>query len=565
MNITSKGPNHIVIFIIILSFCGILSESAIHKNISFAQEIKSQETNPKKRKEDLIKAGKLYYNSRKYKAAIREWEEALLLDPDNKKIKKYIKKAEKKLERQTKRDVKLFSVTAPSKEILDIVSLDDCINIAIENSLSIKIAKKNIKLAEMRIWEARRNLFPKLSAVWEESEGKIQERRYIGKKEYIEGQQTIPLMQGAEAYYVMKQAETNLKVAKEEYAKTKNELVFQVKKSFYALAGAKENLKIQTELKVEVDKILEMVTRQHEAGVAPKLELLNVSSQTSQVRYQAISAEGDEAMAELMLKQAMNIDYKEKIEIMSDLEFKKVDIDFEKVLNAAFLNRPELKINLLAVEYNRYEKDVSKARGWPKLDIMGNWGLAKEEFISEDQGDSPDQRLEQQWYAGFKVGVPFWGSTAEYSLTREQWVPVVSTTRGTEALTNTAKFNLLDKLNYFSDKLTADIGLDRAREELDKIKYDVTAEAREGCFSYEKALILLETSSDKVRYQEKDLELVRLRRGMDEVEDSNVIEGMIKLAQEKYGYMQALVDCHIALASINKAIGVEDYYGKDRD
>lgn len=561
MKVNSKKISSVILSVsLALVICVLVFEPAVLYALVFAQSAEPQGSNPEKSKRYLIKAEKLHYNSRRYEADIDKWEEGLLLDPENRKIKKYIKEDKKKLERQSRRDAKLFSVTSPPGETNDILTLDDCINIAVENSLSLRIAKKNIKLAEMRIWEARRGLFPKISAVWEESEGRVQGKLYTGKKEYVEGQQTIPLLQGVEAYYVMKQAEVNLKVTKEEYTKTKNELVFQVKKGFYALLKAKENLKIQAELEGEVDRILDMVNRQHEANVASKLELLNVSSQASQVKYQLASAEGDESMAELVLKQTMDVDYRERIRIEPSLEFKKVDIDFERVLNAAFLNRPELKVNLLTVEYSKYEKDIAKAKGWPKIDIMGNWGLAKEEFASEDLGTSVDQKLEQQWYAGFKVGVPIWGSTGEYSITKEQWVPVVSAFHGTKAATHTAKFSLLDKLAYFSDKLTAEIGLDRARQDLEKTNHDVTQEARESCFGYEKALILLATAFDKLKYQEKDLEFIKLKRGMDEAQDSNVIESMIKLGQEKFGYVQALTDCHIAVAGINKAIGVEDYF-----
>jgi hypothetical protein len=35
---------------------------------------------------------------------------------------------------------------------------------------------------------------------------------------------------------------------------------------------------------------------------------------------------------------------------------------------------------------------------------------------------------------------------------------------------------------------------------------------------------------------------------------------MIKLFQERFGYVQALADCHTAIASVNKAIGIEDYF-----
>ncbi len=557
------------LFFVIFLFSTIIFGPEIQKNISSAQEVTSQETDKKKLKQDFIKAGRLYYDSKKYDAAIQQWEEALLLDPENKKIKRYIKNAQDKLERQRKKenkDIQLISITAPPEESLNVLTLDECLSIAMKNSIPLQIAKKNMKLAEMRIWESRRNLFPKINILWEEYSGKVQGRYYYGKKEYIDGQHTLPLGQGAETYYVMKQAEINVKVAREEYQKTKNELVLQVKKGFYSLAKAKENLNMQLDLKKEVDRIYDMVRKQFDAGVTSKLEFLNVTSQTDQVRYQLASAEGDKSIAELILKQALNIDYQEKIDVAPKLDFKKIDVEFEKVLRAAFMNRPEVRINSLTVEYNKYEKDITKAKGWPKIDIMGNWGLAKEEYTPEDNRPKqdgttdPDRKLEQEWYGGAKVSMPFWGSTGEFSLTREQWQPVVSAYQGTEAFTKTAKINILDKLNYFSDKLSADIELDRARQEMMKIKQDVTAEARESCFNYEKSLIQLETASSKVKYQETDLELSKVKRSMDEALDSNVIESMIRLAQEKFGYVQAQADCYVTIASINKAIGVDDYF-----
>jgi outer membrane protein TolC len=556
----------IIFSVIVLSQA--LTTPAFGALFSFGKKADQQEIEARKTKDRLVRSGKAHYNAREYEEAIKEWDKALLLDPGNKKIRKYINSATIKLERQRKKDLRLISITSPPKEAVRVLSLDECIDIAVKNSLPLKIAQKNIDLAELRIWEAKRNLLPKLSAIWEDYSGRIQSRRYIGKKEYFEGQQTLPFFQGAETYYIMKQAELNLRVVKEEYKKTKNELILQTRKSYYALARAKENLRLQTELKQEVDNVSAMVARQLESGVTTNLEYLNVSSQSSQVRYQLASAEGDEAMAGLMLKQTMNMDYAEEIDIEPRLEFRRIGIEFEDALRAAFMNRPEMKIHSITVEYNKYEIEISRAKGWPKVDIMGNYGLAKEEYVSMDRlappvgsnNIDPDRKLEQQWYWGFKVAVPVWGSTAEYSQTREQWVPVINAYSGTEAWTHTAKFNLLDKLSYFSDKLTAEIGLDRATQDFNKIKQDVTSEVKEGCFNYEKALILLETASNKVKFQEKDLELIKAKRGMDEAQDSNVVESMIKLAQERFGYVQALVDYYTAVASINKAIGVSDYF-----
>lgn len=453
-----------------------------------------------------------------------------------------------------------------------IFSLDDCINIAIKNNIPIQISEKNVKLAKMRVMEARRNMLPSATLVWEPYTGVVNEQRYYGRKQYIEGKQ--PIFHGGELFFTLKQAEVNLEISRNEANKTKNELVLQVRKAYYSLAKADDNLKLQSELIAEAEHIFKMVNEQYDAKIASKLELLNVSSQLSQIKYQLASADGDVGVAELILKQAMNVDPEVIVKIRPKLEFNKVEVKYEDALKAAFANRPEVIINTLMIDYYLYGEKVAASKGLPKVDIMGSWGLAKETYLPEDNafnstgwGNLPgtntpiiaDEKLKAQWYAGVKASLPAWGSTGEYSFTREQWVPTVATFQGTEAKTNSFKLKILDNLAMYSDKQLSEIDFDRARQELNKTKQDVNLEVKEECFNYQKALIQLDTAEYKVKYQENELEFTRMKRSIDEAEDSNVIESMIKLSQEKFGYVQALTDCHTAIASINKAIGVKDY------
>ena len=552
---------HILVLIIIISvfICG---NNAFSANIS-----KTVQKTVNKEISNHIYEGRRYYNLKQYNLAIYEWELALSLDPDNKKIKKYINNAQGRLQKMTKIPADLISVVAPLKEAQRVLTLKECIDIAVKNSHQLKIAEKQILLSKSRIMEARRNLFPKLSLGFEESRGRIQGRRYYGKKEFVEGSHTI--YKGGELVYTLKQAQLNLEVEKTTCEKTKNELILQVKKSYYGLWKARENLKMQLGLAQEVDSMFNIVQKGFDGGVIAKLEFLNVSSQSSQVHYQLESASGDEAVSELVLKQVMNVDLKEKIDIEPVAGFKKFDVDFDTALRMAYISRPEMKINSLTMEYYRYDKKIAGAKDLPKVDLMGSWGLMKELYLAEDNLTKPDgttdpfRKLEDQWYVGAKVQVPFWGSTAEVQQTREEWPPVVSAFRGTESTTNTAKIFLLDKLGVYSDKKQADIDYAKAVSEFDKLKQDITVEVKEGCFAYEKALLQLETASNKIKYQEKDLELARFKRGMDETPDSAVIESMIKTTQERFGYIQAISDYHTAIASLNKALGINNYFNPE--
>lgn len=444
-----------------------------------------------------------------------------------------------------------------------LVSLDlnDCIKIAEANHIQAIVARKSIKLAEMRLFEARRNMLPSATIVVERSKGRVSDGDYLGRKQYIEGQQ--PIYHGGELYFTMKQAEVNLQIAKNDHQRVKNDLVLQVKKAYYTLEKATENAILQHALSKEVEKMCSVASKGYEAGVVARVEYLNVNSQTSQLKYQLASADGDVSIAELILKQVMNVNLRDNFGIVPSPELKKITLDFEKTMQDAFTNRPEIKANALMVTYYNYGKGIANAKSLPRVDLLGQWGVAWEDYVAGESnllGLEPRRNLQPQWYAGIKVGVPFAGSTAEYSFTREEWTPVVQTTKGTEATTNSFKFKILDKLDMFSDKQLADIDFDRSRSELNKTKNDIVLEVREGCFNYEKALIQLETAENKVKYQETDAELMRMKRGMDEIQDSNVIDSLIKVAQEKFGYVQAVTDCKITLAALEKAVGVDDYF-----
>lgn len=450
----------------------------------------------------------------------------------------------------------------PVEGFVKILTLDRCIEIAMKNSLPLKTTKKSVKLAEWRLWEARRNLLPKVLVKIEEYTGKIYGRQFYGKKNAVDLQQTV--FHGGEFVFTMKQAETNLKIANKEYAKIRNELILQVKKGYYNFIKAKENLKLQNELSQEVLKIHEMVNKQFDAGVASNLEFLNVNSQANQVKFQLTAARGDLEVAELILKQAMNVDIKERIDIDAPLEFQKKEVEFNKVLADALVYRPEMQISSLTISYYMYEKKIAASKSWPKIDFLGSFGLAKEQFVARDMSPTDDvEDLAPQWYAGVKVGIPLWGSTGGYSYTKEHWVPVVSAVHGTETITNSYTFNFLDNLAQYSGKYASDLDYAKARQELIKTKQDVTLEAKESCFSYEKALMQLDTAANKVKYQESELEFIKFRREMDEVQDSNVVDGMIKLAQERFGHVQAMSECNVALASISKAVGIPNYFNNE--
>lgn len=484
--------------------------------------------------------------------------------PPRPKKKKEVKEtAERKsdeLEKKLKKKVVRYKL--PEKETGlsrkgERFSLEGCISVAMERHLPLRIAKKQLRLAEMRLAEANRKLGPTVTAKWELTDGRVSGAYYDGEKIAVEAKQ--PLFYGGELVFSIRQAKVNLEIVKNDYNRIKNDLILQVKKGYYNLDKAENALKIQEKLQSETQKLHNTTKAGYDAGVIAKVEFLKVSSQYNQANFQVASAEEDISIANLILQQAMNID--REIRIIPLGEPGIIELGLRDCFDLAFLNRPEMKISHLALEHYEYEKKIMQARTrWPRADLLGMYANTREDFIDYDRGDDKPRGLGPEYYVGTKISMPLWGSTVGYSFTKEKWQPIVRTTKATKSNTHEFSISFLDKLEDLSGLTEAELEYMRSQDDLNKKKQEITLEVKEVFFKYKKALFLMDVAESKLEFQTKQVEITDIRRELGEVQYSDVIEEMIKLAEEEFAHLQAISDYYVAIASLNKAVGLEGHF-----
>ncbi|MCQ9206835.1 MAG: TolC family protein [Omnitrophica bacterium] len=484
-----------------------------------------------------------------------------------KKTKSWLYKAEgwlNKLEKIFKIPAVEHKLPAPlihvSHDVADgeQLALDECIYIAIDNHLPLEIAKKQLKLAEFRLLEAWRKMGPSATIRWEASDGQVSGRYYDGSKISFEGKQ--PLFYGGEFITSVRQAKVNKEIVKTDHDRIKNEIILQVKKAYYTLDKAKKALSIQENLRDGAEKIYSVTEAGYNGEVISQVEFLEVSSQYNQTNFQVASAREDRAIAGLILQQAMNVD--REIRIISLEEPKIIELNLEDCFDLASLNRPEIKISRLSMEHFELEKKITQARAfWPRIDLLGMYGNTREDFIKQDRavGQNPRQ-LGPEYYVGTKISLPIFGSTLGYSFTKENWQPVVRTLQGTKSNTQELTFSVFDKLEDLSAVQEADLEFMRSQDDMNKKRQEIALEVKEVFFKYKKSLFLMDLAKSKLRFQAKQVEILKVRQELGELQYSDVIEEMIKLAEEEFSYIQAISDYFGSIAAINKAIGLHDYF-----
>ena len=434
--------------------------------------------------------------------------------------------------------------------LADKLSLEECIQKALNDHLPAQIAIEKIKLAKVRLWEAKRNLFPQMNLEVVNTDGKVDDTEPFDEEEY---KMSVDhnIYDGGERQSLVRQAEINLEVAKATYTKVKVDLIYDVEEAYYTLLLAKMNLLIQKSLLYDLEKMYQEQEIKYRKGLIRKVDFRSLKASLNQVQVQLATALKDIKVARLSLAQLIK---NKKYDIRGTLSFKKVDIDLDDALWMALRHNAEYRVNQLMLEYQELERVVQVAKGRFKVDLssrLGMYGSAYEE---------QDLDLDVTWYAGLRVSKVIGGSTLEANIAKEESSPRLGQTERGSNFTRSLKLTLLDSLRGLSDKKQADISFQEAVGEVGKNKKQIQVDLHNAFFDFQKAVVQLDAGFDKVLYREEELKVQHKNALLGDGNMLQVFESKVRLADEKAYYFQALSNYYIAIASINKQVGLMGYY-----
>ena len=433
--------------------------------------------------------------------------------------------------------------------------LNEAIDTALENHRAIKIAEQEMELAGLKIREARRALYPAASLNYSETTGTttgmaqdFTDKEYKLKFEY-------PLYYGWRLKYAVDQSISNMKASQASYEKTLQELRLGVETAFYSYAAARMGMSAQKSLLTEVTPIFERAKKRFDIGLSTKAEFMQVQTQIRQIEYQIISSENEFKMAKLNLAQAMNIGedsgMMESITIDAEKDMRPVDpyISMEDCLKAAFISRPDLKQKEYMVESSDYERKINESKNQLKVDLTGSYGKSGGAYETEPL------MMGNDWYMGFKVSKPLGGNTLSTSYTKDKTSQKHGQSTRTGADSKSIELGLLDSMQLFSEIKSSEIGLEKAKDELQQTKDNIMKEVKDAYLSYKKGLSQTTIAIDKIKYKEEELKIAKARAELNDIAISELIQAYVGLTDEKSYYIDALASLYQSLAKLNKAAG----------
>ncbi|MDH5173726.1 MAG: TolC family protein, partial [Elusimicrobiota bacterium] len=361
------------------------------------------------------------------------------------------------------------------------------------------------------------------------------------------------LYQGGKFKSTLDQAKVKLEMAQKKYEKTEQDLIFDVKKAYYNLVNSQVNVNEQEKLLRQAESILAEAGKKHRLKLVTKEELLNVQSQHNQVRYQKISEEKDCSLALLTLTQLLNVDESVSVEVDTHLDFQDLGVSLEQSLQLAREHNLDLSISELSMKFTEQGKKIARSDQKFKIDLSGFYGRGGGAYKTEDL------EISDSWYAGIKVSKSLGGSTISSGYTSDQTNPKLGQTSRTESNTGSVTLSLFDNLKNLSEEKEADIEYEKAVIEVKKTEEKMESEVKEAYFNYEKALIQIEATSKEIEFRNEQERIAREKGKLNLARNSEVLGAKINLTSAHTSHNEALAYYHIALASLNKAIGIEKY------
>lgn len=410
------------------------------------------------------------------------------------------------------------------------LTLDDCLRLALEQNPFYLAAQEKEDEARAQVHQAVARFFPTLNA---------QGTDILDKKVFtveippmFPGQQpqrvkfdftrtyqmslsfSVPIFTGGRLISGYKQANYNLMATQETIRQKEQETIFNVKKAFYGYLLARKFLEVAQESVDLAEKHLTNVKNLYEVGMATKLDLLRAEVQLANLKPQLIKARNGLEVAELALKNLIGLDLNQPIEIKGELTFQDVQLNLEEAVQKALMNRPE-------ISQLRYQRQMAgemwklaRANDLPSLAIGGSLNYWANNF------NFKKNNWENYYTISLALNIPIFNGFAN------------------QAQAAQAKA-MARELEYSLKGLTESIKL----------------EVQQAILSYQQAKEALLSQEKNVEQAQEAVRLAELNFSEGLATTLDVTSAQVALSQARTNYAQALYDCLVALAQLEKATG----------
>lgn len=401
------------------------------------------------------------------------------------------------------------------------LSLEESMEVAFKNNKRVLGAKEMLREAKGNLITARAGFLPTISIqptytrIGVPFSIKMPEMDMVigGEESYsVRASVQQPVFTWGRVSSGYRLARANLKAQEEDYRRERNNLRFNVSKSFYGVLLAEELAKLSEESYAQMERHYKQVENLYQNGMASKLDLLRAEIQLADIKPQVIRARNGFKLAQVSFNTLLGLEPEIPVELEGELKYESFAVDLEESIRNALKHRPEVISLRERKKMARSGIALARAGNKPSLLAIYNYQYQKPFHWKEEWGED--------WNVGLALNFPVFSGFSNYG-----------------------------------EVVQAKSQLEQVQFAIDELKDGIRLGVTEIYLRMEQEKETIISQEKNVKQAEEILGIAeeRYRNGM--ITNLEYMDTQLALTRAKTTYLQALANHLIAKAQFTKAMG----------
>ncbi|MCZ6679849.1 MAG: TolC family protein [Candidatus Poribacteria bacterium] len=417
-------------------------------------------------------------------------------------------------------------LTSEEIDLSQPLTLQQCIQLALENSSDMRNARIDLVIQDLRVKNARARYYPEIFI----------DGRYHFSEEIDFGFERENDDLGVTGRYTLwdnGQREASFSQAKQGQTATANRneqikqnLIFDVTQAYYNILKAQELVKVDKEIVARSRENTDRVRAFVEAGVQIPADVATAQVLESTDQLTLLNDQNELQIAMATLPRIMGLDPGTLITVAEDTayqlyrqkgEVEIIDISIEEAIQRAFENRPEFREIQARIKQLEWDLTLAKLERWPRLNAASNYSVELDDYLREREDFKEFRR---------------WDVTA------------------------TLEFSIFDGGVRKRHVQEAELNLEQAREDASDLERSIALAVRQGYLNLKRVERALEISDTQVRDAQLSLEVTRGRYEQELVILLDLLQVQTAFARVLTNQVRTFYDSKVTQGALQRAMGV---------
>lgn len=393
------------------------------------------------------------------------------------------------------------------------LTLDESINMALNNNKSIKISGTEVDSAKWAVEEAKGGKGFKLGYTHTDARGKSSSTAYTVRDSFKnELTAQLPLYTGGALEGSINKAEIGAEAAELSLENTKQQVKLDTTTAYFNILKMANLVQVGQESVNSLNGHLKNVNAQYAVGTVAKSDVLRSEVELADAQQSLIVYQNNYDLAMSNFNNLVGLDLATVVNVSDKLQYTQNDISLEDSIAYALTHRPDGIMVEKNIAMAQEQLNVAKAGGRPSVYLAAGESWNSDKFPGDDNN-------------GWSVGL-------------------------------TTNWNVFDSNVTRAQIKQAEAAVMKTMEQEQQKKDGIQLEVRQAYLNMREAEKRIQTNQVSVEKAEEDFKIAQVRYSAGVGTNLDVIDAQVALTSARTNYIVSLYDYNTSKASLDKAMGV---------